>query len=244
MRNAEQWQPSKFVFRRGRLRASRNPSEVWIPARVIADLTACWYERQIPLHARGRLLDLGCGAVPLFQLYRDRVDSITCVDWQNTLHGGGHLDVECDLSESLPLRSGEFDTIILSDVLEHLPDPAFCWSEMGRLLVAGGKVILNVPFFYHVHEAPFDFYRYTRFALQRFAEREGFEVVTLEPIGGVVECTATIASEVLMWMRLAPLAKLVQAGCMAFSRSRLGLRLANSPGERFPLSYGMIARKR
>jgi hypothetical protein len=60
-----------------------------------------------------------CGKVPLYATYRELVTDAICVDWGNTEHKNRHLDRELDLTNNLPFRDDEFDTIILSDVLEQ-----------------------------------------------------------------------------------------------------------------------------
>ena len=132
MREVQKWAPSKYVFRNGRLSASRNPEEVGVGSRLITDLVAGYYQNNLPLHANGRLLDLGCGRVPLYELYRNHVTDTICVDWKNAFHNSTHLDLESDLSKRLPFEDEEFDTIILSDVLEHIQIPGiFLWKWQG-----------------------------------------------------------------------------------------------------------------
>jgi SAM-dependent methyltransferase len=108
------------------------------------------------------LLDLGCGKVPFYARYREYVSETVCVDWSNSLHGNGHVDAECDLTQELPFADASFDTILLSDVLEHIPAPERLWREMARLLKPGGELLSSVPFFYWLHEEPYDYYRYTK----------------------------------------------------------------------------------
>ena len=162
MKNIETWVPSKFVFKRHRLRASGNPKQINPGSRLIGDLVASCYHEYVKSHCRGRLLDLGCGKVPFYALYREYVSETVCVDWSNSLHESDHLDAECDLTQDLPFADASFDSILLSDVLEHIPTPERLWREMARLLKPGGKVLLNVPFFYWLHEEPYDYYRYTK----------------------------------------------------------------------------------
>ena len=78
MRNREDWRPSKYVYRRGRLMGSRDPKEVAVSSRLMADLVAAHYDRYLKEHARGRLLDLGCGKMPLLHAYAELVDEVTC----------------------------------------------------------------------------------------------------------------------------------------------------------------------
>jgi len=243
MRNIESWQPTKFVRRGGRLRASRDRAQLSRGSRLVADLIADYYDSAFARHARGRLLDMGCGAVPLYQAYRDHVDEVTCIDWGQSLHGGAHLDRECDLSQPIPFPDAGFDTILLSDVLEHLPDPQLFWAEAARLLAGGGKLILNVPFYYPVHEEPHDYYRYTQFALRRFAERAGLSVVELAPIGGAPEILADLVAKLLTGVRLGWAASAIQAMTGAFVRTRVGARLSRKTSARFPFGYVMVAEK-
>ena len=243
MQNASSWQPSKYVVRAGRLRAAKGKAELSPGSRLVADLVAAEYDRALKLHARGRLLDMGCGKVPLYEAYRNQVSAIECIDWGNSLHESGHLDQVCDLSGTIPYDDGSFDTIILSDVLEHLPEPMICWREMSRLLSPGGKVILNVPFYYPLHEEPHDFYRYTEFALRRFAEATGFKMVELKPVGGAVEILADVTSKLLASAKLGAPAVGLQSLAARFSRSSLGNRAMLKTARRFPLGYFMVAEK-
>lgn len=64
-----------------------------------------FYEQVIPVHATGDLLDLGCGNVSLFGMYKPFVRNITCVDWPNTSHSFLHVDIFADLNEDLPLEN-------------------------------------------------------------------------------------------------------------------------------------------
>jgi|ERR1041384_165087 SAM-dependent methyltransferase len=59
-----------------------------------------------------------------------------------------------------------FDVIVLSEVLEHVPAPHLAISNIHRVLRAGGRLILTVPFLFPIHERPHDYYRYTRYGLE------------------------------------------------------------------------------
>lgn len=241
MKNAAGWRPTKFVERGGLWRTSRDGREVGAGSRLITDAVARVYGRELPQHARGRLLDLGCGQVPLYGAYRTLVDEVTCVDWA----AGEHIDVECDLAEALPFESARFDTIILSDVLEHVPEPALLWREMARVLAPGGRIVMNVPFLYWLHAHPHDYYRYTRFALERFVRLNQLTLVTLQPLGGVFDVLADTAAKVLDKLPLVgrPAALVLQALVGAFGRTGLGARAAEVSARHFPLGYFVVAER-
>ena len=195
MKNQAQWHPTKFVRTPRGLRASRNPTDVAIGSRIIVDIVATYYERAIRAHATGRLLDMGCGHVPLYDTYRDLVSENICIDWENTLHVNPYLDQTVDLNQQLPFADASFDTILLTDVLEHIAEPMNVMRETERLLRPGGKLILGVPFLYWLHEQPHDFYRYTEHALRRFCKLSGLKVIELEPYGGLPEVILDLTSK-------------------------------------------------
>jgi len=245
LRNREVWKETKFVLRDGRLVASTDLNEVSVGSRLMASLIAASYLPALKSHASGRLLDLGCGKVPLFGVYKDLVREVTCVDWGNSLHETSHLDLEADLTKPIDLPGGSFETIILSDVLEHIPVPLELCREIARLLSPGGKLILSVPFYYPLHEAPYDFYRYTEFALRRFMEMSGMKVVQLEPLGGALEIISDILSKNIMRAPIVgrPIAMCLQAMSWWFVNSRLGKKLARKTSAQFPLGYFVVAER-
>jgi SAM-dependent methyltransferase len=246
MKNESAWKPSKYRLLEGRLRASTDSREVGPGSRLVVECIASFYERAIPAHARGRLIDLGCGKAPLYIKYKECVDSVTCVDWGNTPHKNSNLDLECDLTQPLVFEDASFDTVILSDVLEHLPEPELLWSEINRILRPGGCLLMNVPYFYPLHEVPYDFYRYSCYALERFANRHGFDVLELDPIGGSPEIVIDIIAKHLQFAPLVGpgLAVLLQRTGRALLGTNWGRRVSRKSSERFPLGYSMVARKR
>ena len=244
MKNPDRWRPSKFVQRGGRWRTSRDGRDVGVGSRLITDAVARIYDTHLPTYARGRLLDLGCGQVPLYGMYRAHVHSVTCIDWTAGTPLD-HVDQLCDLGQPLPLADASFDTIVLSDVLEHVPDPVLLWREMARVLAPGGAIVMNVPFFYWLHAHPHDYYRYTQFALERFVAISGLSLVMLEPLGGLADVLADLLAKLLARLPLVgvPAALAAQAVTSAFGRTRFGADAARMSARHFPLAYFLVARR-
>jgi SAM-dependent methyltransferase len=245
VRSSERWRPTKFVRLGGGLRASRNPAHVSVSSRFITDIVAPYYDRAIRDHAHGRLLDMGCGYVPLYDAYRDLVSENICIDWQNTAHVNPYLDQMVDLTGALPFERGSFDTVLLTDVLEHIPEPSSLMCEIARILRPGGKLILGVPFFYWLHEVPHDYFRYTEFALRRFCEQSGLRVVELVPYGGLPEVLLDLISKGLNFLprplaaSLRPLHTIASSLCKTMPVRTLSERTRSS----VPLGYVLCARK-
>ena len=241
MRAVDEWRPSKFVLKDGKLLPSDDPAELGIGSRIVAECMAAQYQRALQKYAHGRLLDLGCGKVPLYAVYRDLVDEAVCIDWQSGLHGSKHVDFFRDLNKDLELPDSSFDTIVLSDVLEHIRKPERLVSQIHALLRPGGSVILGVPFFYWIHEEPYDFFRYTKFALSAMVEDAGFEVCYLEETGGAPEILADLAGKL---MSPVPIVQKGFVRCARMMRrTSLAKRLTARTRVRFPLGYLLVARK-
>jgi len=245
MKNKEKWQPSKYVYKRGKLRASSNHEEVRIFSRLNTDIIARFYDIHIKEYAKGRLLDLGCGKVPLYEAYKDYIDDNICIDWANTIHESPYLDYTFDLIKKIPLSDNEFDTIILSDVLEHIKEPKLLWSEMSRLLDDNGILLMNVPFYYWLHEEPYDFFRYTKHALCFMAEDVGFQLIKLEPYGGAIEIITDIISKLIVSIPLIGklCAKIIQRITWMFINTKVGNKISVLTSQKFPLGYILIAKK-
>ena len=243
MRNSETWKPSKFTFKNSRLVASRDPKEVAVGSRLITEIVAGAYGESLRVHAAGRLLDLGCGKVPLYAAYKDFISENICVDWGNTLHNNPYIDVEADLNSGLPFGAGEFDTIILSDVLEHVLNPGHLWHEMARVLARDGKIIMNVPFFYWLHEQPHDYYRYTEYALRNFVQIAGFRLIELRRLGGLPEICADIFGKVASRGGVIGrvLASSVQSAMLTLLRIKRVRDISKRSSRLFPIGYLLIA---
>jgi SAM-dependent methyltransferase len=245
MNHRETWKPSKFVYEKGKLIASRDPKEVSPTSRFGADIIAAYYDTYIPQHAKGRLLDLGCGQVPFYAAYKKFITDNICVDWANTSHKNEYLDMECDLNKPLPFQDNEFDTVLLSDVLEHIARPEELWNEMYRVLANHGKIMGNVPFYYWIHEQPYDYYRYTEFALRRYMDSLSLKIVRLESIGGVPEILVDILSKMSLRssgaVRFA--AGLAERTVKFILKTKYGKKYSFLTQKEFPLGYFFVAEK-
>jgi len=129
-------------------------------------------------HMTGTVYDLGCGTRPYEKDILKRANYYVGVDWSNTMHGL-HADIEADLNAPLPFTDGVADTVVTFQVLEHLHEPQIMLNEAFRILRKGGGIFLSVPFQWWLHEAPYDYYRYTRYGLEYMFEKAGFTKIEI-----------------------------------------------------------------
>jgi len=136
-------------------------------------------------HARGRLIDIGCGVMPYKNLFNKFVSRQIGLDLYNTIHIKQYIDL-FGSAYSIPIKDNTFDTAVLTQVLEHLEEPDRAISEVFRILKSPGIAILIAPMYWHVHEEPRDFYRFTKYGLKYIFEKNGFMVLELKPLHGFV----------------------------------------------------------
>ena len=136
---------------------------------------------------RGTLLDLGCGSRP-FERASSKLDAWVGLDLPDNpladLHGP---------ADAIPMGDGSVDTILCSQVLEHVDEPSIVLAECHRVLRPGGSLILSVPQYWPLHEEPRDFYRYTEYGLRHLLGVAGFSIATHYRQG----CGAAVAGQAL-----------------------------------------------
>lgn len=145
---------------------------------VVEPLSRCM-ERFLEKFASGVFLDAGCGAGP----FRDTVQPYVKTYIGLDMHEGDGIDLVSSVTQ-VPLANESVDTVLCSQVLEHVFDYQKGFSEIARVLRRGGHAIISVPQYGAEHEVPNDFFRFTSFALRRLAMIHGFDVVAEERQGG------------------------------------------------------------
>jgi SAM-dependent methyltransferase len=141
-----------------------------------------WLRTVAPGYASGVLVDFGCGNKPYYDFFRSKVQRyIGCDITQNSFED---VEILFQPDSPLPLGDGSADTVLSTQVLEHVSDPVKYLREAGRLLKTGGYIILTCPGAYMLHEEPNDFFRYTRYGLESLLSREGMKIVRIDPAGG------------------------------------------------------------
>ena len=81
-------------------------------------------------------------------------------------------------AQALGIRDAVFPVVLCTEVLEHLPEPQRAIDEMFRVLEPGGTLLLTTRFLFPIHDAPHDYFRYTKYGLRHLLRR--FEIVELQ----------------------------------------------------------------
>ena len=113
---------------------------------------------------KGSAVDLGAGSCAYKDFLLTKVSNYTSVDGSNCLHNN-KFDIVADLNLVLPIKNETFDTIFSFSTLEHLSEPQLHLKEAYRICKKNGVIFLQIPFLWHLHEQPYDFFRYTKYGI-------------------------------------------------------------------------------
>jgi SAM-dependent methyltransferase len=143
---------------------------------------------------RGRVLDVGCADRWVERELGSRCDYVGLDSWATgralyAARPGVYAD-----AARLPFAGASFDALICFEVLEHLAQPQAALREFARVLRPGAALLLTLPFLYPIHDAPYDYQRYTRHGLERALADAGFEIVTLVRRGHALETAALLGA--------------------------------------------------
>jgi SAM-dependent methyltransferase len=155
------------------------------------------------------------------------------------------VDALADLT-ALPFRTATFDAAVHIVTIEHLKEPGRALAEIARTLVPGGTLLIAAPHEWEVHQAPHDYFRYTRYGLAYLLEQAGFEVCEMRPAGGYFRLLARRLLNGLQfftggirWLLFLPAAILLVPPALI-----LPLMDALDRDQNFTLGYLCTARKR
>lgn len=120
----------------------------------------------------GGTLDLGAGSAKYREIIRERASSYTTFD----MAPGPNIDVVGD-ALNLPFGEASFETIVSTQVLEHVEKPWIVVKEIHRVLKSGGICFLTAPFMEPYHPYPGDYFRYSVEGIKSLFQNEGFQIV-------------------------------------------------------------------
>jgi len=190
----------------------------------------------------GRLLDVGCGVKPYLPIFAPKVSTYIGVDIDEHRRA-----IDCrGAATALPFLSNQFDTVLFTEVLEHVPDPVLAIKEIYRVLRPGGKLILSAPQVYWLHEEPLDFYRFTKYGLLELLRRAGdFKIEHLATIGGTLDLVVDLLSKACyIWLIRGPLpARIVHRIIGVLQRCYLAFRGNPGADKRMTLGHLLVASK-
>jgi SAM-dependent methyltransferase len=197
-----------------------------------------WLQRELEAFANSLkpdslVLDAGAGD----QVYRAvfAKHRYEAADFEKVDKPYAHSTYVCDLVK-IPVAAGRFDAVVLSQVMEHLPEPAAVLAELNRVLKPGGRFFYSAPLYYEEHELPYDFYRYTQFGVKHLFQKAGFTITEFRWLEGYM---GTVTHQLRMIARRTPFSP-IKLGGGAYGWALAAIMLLLKP---FLLLAAMIAKE-
>lgn len=158
-----------------------------------------------------KVLDIGAGQMP----YKNKLTSIgfkyvshdfaSYKPHEEDMHGlqDAHwpetgYDIVCDIKE---LPDADFDLAVLTEVLEHVPDPVNALASAVRSVRTGGHVLISVPFNSRMHQAPFWFASgLSEFFFRHYQEEFDYECIEIIQVGDFVDYIVQESTLCFSWL--------------------------------------------
>lgn len=157
----------------------------------------------------GRLLDVGCGNGDFIARMAVKGWQVVGIDFDEAAvrNARRYPGVDARVGDLLSQRfdTASFDAILLSNVIEHLPNPAEVFAECFRLLRPDGRLVMITPNtealghqrfgrFWRGLEAPRHLVIFNCPVLRQFAKRAGFSRIRSFSTPGSVAATGYIVA--------------------------------------------------
>ncbi len=168
--------------------------------RLLIDAQDRWLVGGFRPYLGSRLLEIGCGWGNILRLVDGFVDEISAIDvdeesvlrvralYREHPRFTALVGDICDAA-TVEALSGEFDTVLSVNVLEHIRDDHLALAHMKRLLAPDGFLVAVVPAHEHLYNrmdrAIGHYRRYSKAEMTAKLEQAGCEVVALRYINAL-----------------------------------------------------------
>lgn len=136
--------------------------------------------RKLLNNISGNVLDFGCGSSPYRSVIKYEKYVRVDIAKENNNINNSDADIIFYDGTKLPFETNSFDSIICTEVLEHVPNLNEILKELHRVLKHNGKIVISVPFVWIEHEIPNDYRRFSRFGIAILLESNGFKIISVQ----------------------------------------------------------------
>jgi SAM-dependent methyltransferase len=169
------------------------PQEEFIVPVLKEEIDKLIEEYTIVNQEKTRVLDVGCGRQPFRNVFEAKGYQYLSLDAQQSPENV--VDFICEIDQLLPekiLDASPFNFIFCTEVLEHVADWDTTFRNFSQLLAPGGRLLITCPYFYPLHEVPYDFWRPTPYALQYYGSKFGLKLLYQKNAGNTWDILGTI----------------------------------------------------
>jgi SAM-dependent methyltransferase len=161
-------------------------------SRALSDIALEFYEDNC--FSGGVALDCGCGNQPFRDVVLEQGFQYESLDLsQNSFNNVDYLcALDCAADEFIAVIDKRYSLVLVTEVLEHVSDWYAAFANIASVMEPGGYALLTAPFFYPLHEEPYDFCRPTVHQFEKVSRSAGLEVHSIMKAGNAVDVIGTI----------------------------------------------------
>jgi len=148
-----------------------------------------------PLTKEQDLIDIGCGTMPYSDILSE-VKSYSGIEHRKhaSLFNDTH-NAQCkNLSTSIltvdsppwPIETSKYDISLCTEVLEHVYDLKNFLLEIKRITRPQGLLFFTIPFATREHFIPNDYWRLTRYGIEKLFTESGYRNIKIYPRGNAL----------------------------------------------------------
>lgn len=196
-------------------------------SRTIELIELCAFENDA-----ASLLDMGAGEGPFRSVvqklglaysahdFAEYVPNVSSAGLQNKSWNYTSLDFVCDILE-IP-ETKKFDLVLLTEVLEHVPNPIEVLKKASKLLQPSGWLVFSVPMLSLEHQSPYWFQSGLSEAwFRHWFEKCGFSELEVETIGDYADLFSQEFARLLRESAKGRLARFVNGTVANFVETRV-----------------------
>jgi hypothetical protein len=152
----------------------------------IMRLTHHYFLKEIAINEK--ILDLGSrGFNNYYNFFKKNSKYVVHFLDKNILKNNNE-NIRADLEKKIKIKSSQYNTILMFNILEHIKNYNQLISEGTRILKKNGNLEIFVPFMYRYHENPKDFVRLSHYYLKKTLEKKFTYKITLIGAGPFTVC--------------------------------------------------------
>jgi len=142
---------------------------------------------------KGLVLEIGCGRSPYKSIipHKKYFTLDKNKEYRSDLISDAHY---------LCFKNKSFDTIIITEVLEHCCEPQKVADEIYRVLKKSGVCLLSTRFIHPLHGKPNDYFRFTEYGLKHLFKK--FKKIKVYRLGNKLHCIWDLISYRYFWVIL------------------------------------------
>ncbi len=185
--------------------------------------------------AKGILLDIGAGMAPYELFFRPYIKKYIKMD--GFYYKNGKSDLIGD-GMNIPMKDNSVDTVLCTQVLEHVQNPQKVIDEIKRVLKPNGVCILTTHMANPLHGLPHDYFRFTKYAFTNILFKN-FKSIRVKENGGAL----LSISQFICWGISEKLPKIIALPIIVFINLTIKPLDKIMFNEMFTTNYIVIAKK-